>query len=262
MRPSSAGYPRETIQKSSGSRHTTFQRPQRLTTPLDIHLIGGVPLSSRFRQEDPQLSIRKILVEGDSPACHPVFFPGKLTNADLMAHSVLMTNLARGALRTRGVSYPIARIADHSGPIAREFADRIMPDSKLLLEQLPLPAVVAHKPFDVKSKVDVPLQRLAVLDSLVKSQYPAVICESVARAGRPLRVSRTSSISDLAHEIKAVRPSFPPSATEALFEAHAAQVSVRTRTASMFGIREESSSFGRFFTLPAVLARVADMLVS
>jgi hypothetical protein len=243
--------------------------PRRFQDPSSsLHLIGGIPVGARFRQpRPPEESYQKILAEGGGPACHALLLPGKLTNADLQAHAALMSSLTRGALRAHESSRGVARLTDRvglgaqPGPVACEFAERILPDSELLLRQHPLPAVVAHKPFDVKTHAPVPWERLVEIDKLIQ---PAciVIRDAVKRSGVPLRVSASSSVADVAHELKRHRNLSDVSpAVDALMEAHAAGQGARMHTSSILGLREETSSFGRFFTLPAVLYRIAEIVV-
>lgn len=243
--------------------------PPRVRERTRVKLIGGIPLSSRFVQQDPLRSISTLLRDGLGPADHTAFLPGKLSNADLLAQTIQMRHLARDTLRSRGKPYPVRRSREciaQSGPVVQEFEEQILPESSVLLKQQPLPTVVAHKPFDTAANAPVSIDRLKSLEHILVP-VPLLLNDVAALAGRPLRLKPlTSSLADIAYELKRLRPSrsdlgaVVDRAASALHELHAAGVATRMRTSSMSGIREESSSFGRFFTLPSVLARVADQL--
>ena len=171
-------------------------------------------------------------------------------------------------------------------PAGRFLDDHLFPEAGLLAQQYPFPAVALHKPFGSKPNSLVPMDRLHVLDRLVCGPVLVAMRHALARCGPGSRLLLGASftLSDVANELRRLVRE-PPSSLSSreehtrsrqltsatglhlveracgiLKEASDASTLHRTASASMV-LRGESSSFGRFFTLPSTLAKIADTLV-
>lgn len=159
--------------------------------------------------------------------------------------------------------------------MGRLLDDSIIPEAEVMETQFPFPAVAIHKPFGSSVAKRVPMERLHVLDRLVNG--PCLVALRAALQGRQaaqrLSLAEKASIGDIAGKVTRLVRESPPSgsnqtaalelvhrACDVLREANDATIRQRLASSSMV-LRDESSSFGRFFTLPATLRKVAERLV-